>query len=305
MTSDDAKAGPAGSARQALEAVVEGIDVPLQPGLYIVATPIGNLADITLRALNVLQRVDIVACEDTRHSRKLFSHYSIQARLQAYHDHSSDQVRERILADIAQGRSVALISDAGTPLISDPGYKLVEQARSQGLYVTALPGACSPIVGLTLSGLPTDRFFFEGFLPSKQGQRFKRLEALQDVRATLIFFEAGKRVEAALADMLTVFGERPVAVVRELTKRFETVLNGDIGAVKDQFSHAEQRGEFVIVVGPPGDVEFSDDDIRRMLVEALKDKSLRDCSRDIAQMTGLNKSRIYAIGVQMKEEAGE
>lgn len=294
----DADVNPATRAR---DVVLEGLGRPLDAGLYLVATPIGNLGDITLRALNCLSRADIIACEDTRHSRKLLSHFALKGRLVAYHEHNAASARPALLKDVAEGKSVALISDAGTPLISDPGYKLVEEARELGLMVTALPGASSPIVALTLSGLPTDRFFFEGFLPVKEVQRQKRLQVLKDIPASLVFFETPKRVGAALTDMAGIFGDRQAAVTRELTKRFETVVSGALGELAKDFSDGEQKGEFVIVVAPPLATEISDDEIAAQLLDTLREASFRDSVKAVSEMTGVKKSRVYEIGLKIKK----
>src|SRR5262245_20113934 len=195
----------------------------LLPGLYLVATPIGNLADISLRALAVLSRADLIAAEDTRHSRKLLSHFGIKGGLIPYHEHNAAKERPRLLARIKAGFSVALISDAGTPLISDPGYKLVREAREAGLHVTSVPGTSASLAALTSSGLPTDAFLFAGFLPVKSGPRRKRLEELKGAPATLIFYESASRLGASLADMVLVFGGREAAVAKELTKLHESV----------------------------------------------------------------------------------
>lgn len=289
------------TASRAADVVLEGLSSGLPAGLYIVATPIGNLADITLRALNVLARCDVIACEDTRHSRKLLSHYSIDAKLVAYHEHNASSMRRRLIRDIQDGKSVALISDAGTPLISDPGYKLVEDIRDLGLMVTALPGPCAPIMALTLSVLPTDRFFFEGFLPSKQGQRVKRLQVLADTPASLVFFETAKRIGDSLTDMATVFGARPVAVCKELTKRFEAVSTGLLPEVSRQFLGDDVKGEFVVVLGPPVEKEIGDEDIIAALRASLSDNSLRDSVKEVCEALNVSKSRVYNLGLKIKD----
>src|SRR3954451_12636981 len=202
----------------------------LAPGLYLVATPIGNLRDITLRGLEILASADLVACEDTRVTRKLFEHYGLSAPLIAYHDHNAETARPKILERLAAGEAVALVSDAGTPLISDPGYRLVREAIAAGVAVTAAPGASSALMALTIAGLPTDRFFFEGFLPAKEGARRARIADLARIPATLVLFESGPRLAAALADLAAGFGAREAAIARELTKLHEEVRRGDLAA---------------------------------------------------------------------------
>lgn len=287
---------------RASDVLSEGLERPLKAGLYIVATPIGNLGDITLRALNVLARADVICCEDTRHSRKLLSHFSIKGRLQAYHEHNAEKERPALLALLARGKSVALISDAGTPLISDPGYKLVEEVLDKGYSVTTLPGAAAPIAALTLAGLPTDRFYFEGFLPSKSGQRVNRLEALRDVPATLIFFESAKRLGASVADMAACLGTREASIVKELTKRFEGVVRGSLSDLAAQVSGADHRGEFVVVVAPPAIEKISDEEIAERLRSVLKAQSFRDGVKMVSDALCVNKSRVYAIGLQLQEK---
>ncbi|MGB0057283.1 MAG: 16S rRNA (cytidine(1402)-2'-O)-methyltransferase, partial [Methyloceanibacter sp.] len=207
-------------------ALADELERPLQPGLYLVATPIGNLADISLRALAVLSRADLIAAEDTRHSRKLLSHFGLRGELTAYHEHNAAKERPRLLARIRAGFSAALISDAGMPLVSDPGYKLVREALEAGLTVTSVPGASAALAALTSAGLPTDTFLFAGFLPPKGGQRRKRLEELKPVPATLIFYETASRLQATLADMAGIYGGREAAVAKELTKLHESLVRG-------------------------------------------------------------------------------
>jgi len=222
-----------------------------QAGLYVVATPIGNLEDISYRAVRILAEVDLVAAEDTRHSAVLLSHYGIRTPMQAVHEHNEEQVTGRILARIADGESIAIISDAGTPLISDPGYRLVRAAREAGLPVYSLPGPSAVTAALSVAGLPTDRFVFEGFLPSKASARKKKLELLSREPGTLVFFESSHRIEVAIADMLEIFGaDRIAAVCRELTKKFETVLRAPLAEIANILAEDsnQTRGEFVIVL---------------------------------------------------------
>src|SRR5882724_7802458 len=229
-------------------------DEPPQPapGLYLVATPIGNLRDITIRALETLAAADVIACEDTRVTRRLLDHYGISTPLTPYHEHNAAAARPKLLARLAENGVVALVSDAGTPLISDPGFKLVREARETGHPVIAAPGPSAALAALTSSGLPTDRFFFEGFLPAKAGQRQTRIAELSHVAATLIFYESGPRIAQALAALAEGLGPRQAAVCRELTKLHEEVRRGDLAALARQYADgAESRGEFTIVVEPP------------------------------------------------------
>jgi len=275
---------------------------PLAPALYLVATPIGNLADITLRALAVLARADLVFCEDTRHSRKLFSHFGIKRELAPYHEHNAARERPRILARLRAGFSVALVADAGTPLVSDPGFKLARAAREEGLEVIAIPGPAAPIAALTSSGLPSDRFFFEGFLPAKREARRKRIEALADIPASLVLFEAANRVEATLADLAAVLGERQGAVAKELTKRHERVVTAPLGTLAKAIAawpEEARKGEFVIVVAPPARREASRAEIEERLAAALKGASVRDAARAVAAELGAPRGQVYKIAIEL------
>ena len=225
---------------------------PLPAGLYLVATPIGNLRDITVRALEVLAAADLIACEDTRVTRKLLDRYGIATPLTPYHEHNAAEARPKLLARLADGAAIALVSDAGTPLVSDPGYKLVREAQAAGASVTTLPGASAVLAALTLSGLPTDRFLFEGFLPAKEEARRARINELKRIPATLVLFETGARIAAALADLAAELGPRQAAICRELTKLYEEVRRGDLGTLAREAAQADEpRGEIVIVVAPP------------------------------------------------------
>lgn len=288
---------------QARSFAVEGHAIaakPLPPALYIVATPIGNLGDMTLRALQVLAAADIVACEDTRVSAVLLRHYGISARLVAYHDHNATAQRPKLLEALAAGESVALISDAGTPLVSDPGYRLVAAAREAGHDVVPIPGASSVLAALVVAGLPSDRFLFAGFLPPKHVARVKRLEELAPVPATLVFFETGPRVGAALADMAAVLGEREAAVARELTKAFETVRRGSLAALAGEFADKPPKGEIVVVVGPPAADATSPEDADRVLLELLREKSVGEAASEAAALTGLKRNDLYRRALALK-----
>lgn len=291
---------------QRAEAVLaDELERPLPAGLYLVATPIGNLADISLRALAVLTRADLIAAEDTRHSRKLLSHFGIRADLTPYHEHNAAKERPRLLARIRAGFSVALISDAGTPLISDPGYRLVREALEAELAVTSVPGASAALAALTSAGLPTDTFLFAGFLPPKGGQRRKRLEELKPVPATLIFYETASRLAATLADMAQVFGAREAAIAKELTKLHESVARGTPAALAATLdSPMEIKGEFVVLVGPPaaGEAEVGDEAIVTRLKQALKQESFRDAVRSVAEDFKVKRSRVYDLGLALERK---
>lgn len=273
----------------------------LAPGLYITATPIGNAGDITLRALDVLARADLVLCEDTRVTAKLFAIHRISAKTAPYHDHNGAEMRPRILKRLEAGEAVALVSDAGTPLVSDPGLKLVREVIAAGHDVTALPGASSVLASLTLAGLPTDRFFFAGFLPVKQEARRKDLADLAAVPSTLVFLESANRLGAALADMAAVLGSREAAVARELTKKFEEVRRGGLGELAAHYGkEAAPKGEIVIVVGPPEKrAALCAHEIDAMLENALGRASLKDAVAEVVAMTGLPRREIYARALEI------
>lgn len=282
--------------------IERGLSQTLSPALYLVATPIGNLSDITLRALTVLARAAVIYCEDTRHSRTLLAHYGIDTVLKPYHEHNAATQRTHILDDLASGRAVALISDAGTPLISDPGYKLVREAAAEGHDVISIPGASATLTALASSGLPTDAFFFAGFLPNRDGARASRIKDLAAVPGTLIFFEAPSRVAETLADLNSVLGDRPAAVTRELTKLHEEIRRGTLSGLAATFAETEARGEFVILVGPPGDIAITDADVEARLRSALGTMSLRDAARAVSDALGIPKARVYDIGLALKDK---
>jgi 16S rRNA (cytidine1402-2'-O)-methyltransferase len=269
----------------------------LAPGLYLVATPIGNTEDITLRALKTLAAADVIVCEDTRVSAKLLARHGIERPLLAYHEHNAERTRPLLLERLKRGERLALISDAGTPLVSDPGFKLVRAAVAADLPVTTLPGPSAALAGLVLSGLPSDRFLFAGFLPPKTAARRRALAELETVKATLIFFESGPRLADALADMVEMLGKRDGAVARELTKLYEEVRRGDLAELAAQYRAAgPPRGELVVVVGPP-DTEtpaVSEEALDRQLAEALGRMSIRDASAAVAAATGKPRREVYA-----------
>jgi 16S rRNA (cytidine1402-2'-O)-methyltransferase len=278
---------------------------PLTPALYLVATPIGNLADISLRALAILARADLIAAEDTRHSKKLLSHFGLRGELTPYHEHNAEKERPRLIARLRAGQAVALISDAGTPLVSDPGYKLVREALDQGLTVVSVPGPSAALAALTSSGLPTDTFLFAGFLPPKSGPRRARLVALKDVPATLLFFETAPRLGKSVADMADVLGAREAALAKELTKLHENVARGRLDRLAAELAQTETpKGEFVVVVAPPaGDVaEPSDEMIAEQLDKAMRLESFRDAVRSVSEVLNVSRSRVYDIGLRLKRE---
>jgi 16S rRNA (cytidine1402-2'-O)-methyltransferase len=300
-----AERGPsdgAGIAARASDSVSRHLDEPLAPGLYLVATPIGNLGDITLRALSVLGRADVIYCEDTRHSRILLQHFAIKARLEAYHEHNAAEQRPRILSRLDKGQRVALISDAGTPLISDPGFKLAREAAAAGHAVVSLPGASAGITALTSSGLPADAFLFAGFLPPKSAARQTRLKDLAAVPGTLIFYEAPQRLSDSLADMSAVLGDRPAVVARELTKLHEDIVRGSLSELAQAHGGRDIKGELVVLVGPPIAGAASDEALRSALGAALRDMTLRDAAKAVAEALGVPRSRVYDLGLAMKRE---
>ncbi len=279
----------------------------LAAGLYLVATPIGNLGDITLRALQTLASADLIACEDTRVSRKLLEHYGIATPTVAYHDHNAAAVRPGLLKRIAEGAAVAVVSDAGTPAISDPGFKLVREARDAGLAVVALPGASSVLAALVSSGLPTDRFLFEGFLPAKATQRRERITELARVPATLVLFEGGSRIAATLHDLAAAFGEREAAICRELTKLHEEVRRASLPALAEHYAgDAETRGEFVVVIAPPGEAAApAADDVDALIRAALTRVSVKDAVGEIVAATGLPRRDVYQRALALAKERSD
>lgn len=277
----------------------------LQPGLHIVSTPIGNLRDITLRALETLAAADRIYCEDTRQSRKLLTHYGIETPLSAYHEHNAAKVRPGILAGLGDGSALALISDAGTPLVSDPGYRLVAEAQGAGHAIIPVPGASALLAGLVVAGLPTDRFLFAGFLPAKAKARQDRLAELAPLPATLVLYEAPQRLAATLTDLADMFGPRRAAIGRELTKRFEEVRRGPLDTLATDFADGGPvKGEIVIVVAPPdADAAPIDDaEVDRMLLDALRGSSIRDAANAVAEATRQPKRAIYQRALRLKRD---
>ena len=280
----------------------------LPAGLHLVATPIGNLRDITLRALETMAAADVIACEDTRITRRLLEHYGITTPLTPYHEHNAVAARPKLLARLAAGAAVALVSDAGTPLVSDPGFKLVRAACDAGHSVTALPGPSATLAALASAGLPTDRFFFEGFLPPKEGPRRSRIADLANIPATLILFESGPRLARALADLAAGLGPREAAVCRELTKLHEEVRRGNLAALARAYADgAATRGEIVIVVAPPAAPaeRFDDGEIDALLRRALDRASVKDAVSEVAGATGRPRREIYRRALTLNDEVDD
>ena len=271
----------------------------LSPGLYIVATPIGNLGDITLRAKDILARCDGIACEDTRVTQKLIRHLGVSKPLWRYDDHASPNDRARLIASM-ETRAVALVSDAGMPLVSDPGYRLVREAREAGVPITALPGASAPLLALALSGLPNDRFLFGGFLPSKDKARREVLEELGAVRATLIFFDTAPRLGKSLAAIEAVLPGRQVAVARELTKMFEECRTGTPAEVIAHYEAHPPKGEIVLLIGPGEDEQPGEEDADRLLAEALETLKPSQAVAQVAKATGLDRKLLYARAMELR-----
>ena len=272
----------------------------LQPGLYIVASPIGNLGDITLRAIEILEGVSVVACEDTRVTGRLLNHLGISKRMIRYDDHASEQTRHTLLA-IMREQPVALLSDAGTPLVSDPGYRLVKDAREQGIAITTLPGASAVLAGLTVSGLPSDRFLFAGFLPVKQKAREEVLRELGGVKTTLIFYETAPRLSASLHSLAEVLPNREIAVARELTKAFEECVTGSAAALLVHFEAKPPRGEIVLMVGPVrSDTRITMEEADTMLRSELEASKPSQAAARVAKLTGLDRKALYARALELK-----
>jgi 16S rRNA (cytidine1402-2'-O)-methyltransferase len=275
------------------------MDQPLSPGLYIVATPIGNLGDITARAAETLRSVDYILAEDKRVTAKLLAHLAVKAPMTAYHDHSDEALRGRILEDLRH-KSVALVSDAGTPLISDPGYKLVWAARKAGLAIHTLPGPSAAIAALTLAGLPTDRFLFLGFLPAKAKARSDAIAEVAYVRASLVLYEGGSRLGESLAALAQMLGPRDAAVVREITKFYEETVTGTLEELAERYAKAPPKGEIVIVVAPPPErEEASEEELETAIREALTRLSPSRASAEVAERLGVPRKRAYSLALEL------
>lgn len=276
-------------------------DAPLAPGLYVVATPIGNLRDITLRALDVLAGCDLVLAEDTRVSGKLLSAFGLSKKLERYDEHAAERARPKIMAALAAGGSVALVSDAGTPLVSDPGYRLVREVAAAGHRVYPIPGASALLAGLSAAGLPSDRFLFAGFPPPKSAARRTFLEELAGIRATLVFFEGGSRLADSLADMAAVLGDREAVVCRELTKLYETIVRGPLSQLAADPQFEAPRGELVVLVGPGRETEATAADADAALTEALTRLKPADAAAEVAKALGLGRRDLYKRALVLKD----
>ena len=297
MSGDTKTRGSAGKLQQ-LGELKEGV---LAPGLYVTATPIGNARDITLRALDVLKNVDLIAAEDTRVTAKLLAIHGISQPMAAYNDHNAAKERPRLLARLRDGQRIALVSDAGTPLISDPGFKLVRAAIEQGYPVHAVPGASAALTGLVLSALPSDRFLFAGFLPPKSGERQAALEDLKTVRASLIFFESGPRLGESLTQMAEILGPRSAAVAREMTKLHEEVRRGTLENLARAYAREPApKGEVTLIVSPPHAAEADFAAVDRALEAALPFMPLKPAAEMIADLTGASRKAVYARGLEKK-----
>ncbi|WGD52679.1 16S rRNA (cytidine(1402)-2'-O)-methyltransferase [Bradyrhizobium sp. CB1650] len=307
-----AKPAPINTPQAAADSAVRGFSIGAHrlaapkaaPGLHLVATPIGNLGDITLRALETLAGVDVIACEDTRITRRLTERYAIAAQLKPYHEHNAEAARPKILEALAQGGSVALVSDAGTPLISDPGFKLVREVCAAGHAVYALPGPSSVLAALSVAALPTDRFFFEGFLPAKSAARRTRLTELARIDATLVMFESGNRVRDALADLAETMNGREAAICRELTKLHEETTRAPLHELAREAGTLETRGEFVLVISPPAaDAEvLTSDALDDLLREQLATHSVKDAVAHAVELSGRPRREIYSRALELAKD---
>ena len=275
-------------------------ETPLAPGLYVVATPIGNLRDITLRALDVLAQADLVLAEDTRVSAKLLQAFGLKARLERHDEHAAARARPKALEMLAQGARVALVSDAGTPLVSDPGYRLVREAAQAGHPVFPIPGASALLAGLSAAGLPTDRFLFAGFPPPRSAARRTFLEELAGIRATLVFFEGGSRLAASLTDMAAVLGEREAVVAREITKLHETIVRGPLSELAADRRFEAPKGEIVVLVGPGREEQATAADADAALAEALTRLKPADAASEVAKALGLPRRDLYRRAMALK-----
>ena len=300
--SSSASAVPAVGPAERAQAVLAGLLAePLAPALYLVATPIGNLSDISLRALSILARADVIYCEDTRHSAKLLQHYAISTRTRPFHEHNEERESDRVIAELKSDKRVAIISDAGTPLLSDPGFKLVRAAAAEGIPVISVPGASALLSALTASGLPTDSFFFAGFLPAKQAARRAQLAELSQIPGSLIFYEAPHRVAETIADMADLLRGRQAVVARELTKLHEDIRRGSLIDLVDITAGDGLKGEVVIVIGPEQAQAVSDETLAARLAGALEVMSLKDAAKALADEFGVPKARVYGLGIKAKD----
>lgn len=278
----------------------------MQNGLYIVATPIGNLDDLSPRAREILENAEVIACEDTRITKKLFSLLNISAfgkKFIIYQNYNEENEAQNIIDLILnEGKSVALVSDAGSPLISDPGYKLIRKAREQNVFVTTLPGCCALICALQLSGLPTNRFLFAGFIPNKDKGRLDVFKEVREMNATVVFYESAQRIVKTLTAAAEVFGDRKMAVAREISKMYEECLNGTAAELIEHFNAKEPKGEMVLMIAPAGEKDFSELDIEDLLKQKLADMPLKSAVKEMVTEYGLNKNEIYDLALKLKNE---
>ncbi|MDH7637161.1 16S rRNA (cytidine(1402)-2'-O)-methyltransferase [Sphingomonas oryzagri] len=273
---------------------------PLAPGLYIVATPIGNLGDLSPRAADILSRADLIAAEDTRVTAKLLRHIGAERPMTPYHDHNADRVRPGLIERM-RSEAIALVSDAGTPMISDPGFKLVRDARAAGAHIVTIPGPSAAIAALTLAGLPTDRFLFIGFLPSKEKAKADAIAEVAAIRASLVLYESGPRLGATLAALAKGLGERDGAVAREISKAFEECVTGTLAELAERYAEQGPKGEIVIVVGPPGEAPPPQvDDLDALLREALERLPVAKAAKEVAAATGLDRHDLYNRALELK-----
>ena len=301
---NDGRAGASAFTAFGLRAEAE----PIRPGLHVVATPIGNLRDISFRALATLAAADAIIAEDTRVTKTLLAHYGISTPLVAYHEHNAHVMRPHLLARLKDGAALALVSDAGTPLVSDPGFKLVADALTENIAVTSVPGASAVLAALVVAGLPTDRFFFEGFLPPKSGARRARAAELAAIPGTLVFFESPRRLGETLADLAAVLGPREAAIAREVSKHFETVRRGKLPDLAMALAaEGPPKGEIVLLVGPPGagEAEISAEEIDRRLADALASHSVKDAAAIVSGETGQPRRKVYARAVELAAQRPE
>lgn len=278
-------------------------DIQPEPGLYVTATPIGNLADITYRAVEILKKADLILCEDTRQTAKLCAAYGVETPRAPYHDHNAAKVRPDIIKKLQDGAVICLVSDAGTPLISDPGYKLVREARDAGIAVFPVPGASASLAALSAAGAPSDKFFFAGFLPSKQGARAKALEKLARLDATLIFYETAPRLGDALAAMVAALGERKAVVARELTKLHEEFREASLAELAAAYQAAPPKGEIVVIVFPPEEKAAEAGDVDAFLTAALGEMSVKEAAAASAEQFSIPRKEAYARALQLKAKA--
>tara|TARA_B100001989_G_scaffold247187_2_gene219060 strand:- start:996 stop:1865 length:870 start_codon:yes stop_codon:yes gene_type:complete len=282
---------------------LEQTEKELRSGLYIVATPIGSLRDITLRALDVLRQCDYILCEDSRVTGKLLAAHGIKKETRIYNDHSDEEKRLSIINALDEGKVIALVSDAGSPLVSDPGYKLTREVRKGGIYITSVPGPCAPIAAVQLSGMPSDKFSFLGFLPPKTAGRNKLLEQWKNVPSSLIVFETAPRLLASLRDICAVMKGRKVAVIREITKLYEEVQTGDIEQVVEYYKdNGAPKGEIVIVIEPPLEGAYSEDEIKDMLRTEIQGRGTKDAASIVADKVGISKKQAYDMAIEIVKE---